>query len=116
MLIMPTTCRFCDIAGIDLVQRTVTGIPVVAGGHGPLAVGHGRDEMDIRECARNLGRHSLRLCFELANSEKQGTGGCEDLCLCQLTELFGRSFGPSCSFRSGQGVEIGSNVISLILG
>ena len=72
VLIVPTTCRLCDVAGIDFVQRAVTRVAVVAGGHGPLAVGHGRDQMDIRECAGNVGRHPLRLCFELAHSEKQG--------------------------------------------
>ena len=82
MLIIADDMQIGDVAGIDFVQRAVTRVAVVAGGHDPLAVGHGRDQMDIWERARNVGRHPGRLCFELADAEKQDTGGCEDLCLC----------------------------------
>jgi hypothetical protein len=71
-----------DVASIDFVQRTIAGVAIVTGGHDPLTIGYRRDKMDIWERARNVGRHPLRLSFEVADAEKQDTGGCEDLCLC----------------------------------
>ena len=39
--------KILNVARVDLIERAEPGVPVITGRHGPLAVGQGRDKMDV---------------------------------------------------------------------
>ncbi len=47
------------VLGVDLVQRTEASIAVISRRHGPLAVGHGRNQMDV---GQRTGNGILSVC------------------------------------------------------